>query len=252
MSAVDSETRVKIQWDWKATVLALALLPVLLWLGFWQMDRAEEKKQLQALYNKRMASPALPLSALQTPEAMRYQPVIIEGEYLPQWNLLLDNKVYRGSFGYEILTAFKLNNKQQWIWVNRGWIAGDRARLSLPNIPLPPSGQQHVNAEIYIPQGKVMQLGEDNNKAWPRVVQAINIQALAKELKQDMFPYSARLAPAEAGVLERNWLVVNIEPAKHTGYAVQWFALAVVAIIITLLANTNIWAVRKAKRENKK
>lgn len=251
MSAVDSQTTFKIQPDWKASILALALLPLLLWLGFWQLDRAEEKRQLQALYSQRMSSDPIPLNAMSSPEQMRYQPVVIEGEYRPQWNLLLDNKIYKGSFGYEVLTAFQLSKSEQWLWINRGWIAGDRARLSLPNIPTPPKGKQQLKAEVYIPQGQMLKLGADTNKKWPRVIQGIEIEVLAKELKQDMFPYSVRLAPAAAGVLERNWLVVNIEPAKHTGYAVQWFALAVVAVIITLLANTNIWALRKARQAAK-
>ena len=252
MSAVDTPNRFQIQPDWKASVLALLMLPALIWLGFWQLDRAEEKRQLKALYSARQNSQPVTLQNLKTPEQMRYQPVILEGEYLPDWNLLLDNKIYKGSFGYELLTAFKLANSEQWLWINRGWLAGDRSRLTLPQIPVIPSGKQQLKAEVYIPSGSMLQLGVDNNKQWPRVVQDVDIPALSEELKQPMFPYSLRLAKGTAGVLERNWLVVNIEPAKHTGYAVQWFALAAVAIIITLLANTNIWQLIRGNAKQEK
>ncbi|MGK0440911.1 MAG: cytochrome oxidase assembly protein ShyY1 [Pseudohongiellaceae bacterium] len=241
MATADTQQTFKIELDWKATTLALLMLPGLLWLGFWQLDRADEKRQLQALYKQRAASQPVAITELNNPEQMRYKPVFLQGQYLPQWNVLLDNKIYHGSFGYEILTAFKLNKTQQIVWVNRGWIKGDRARLSLPIITEPRAGQQRLIAELYIPQGSMLQLGEDNNKQWPRRVQTIDIDRLQQEMQQDMFPYSVRLAENSVGMLERNWMVVNIAPAKHTGYAVQWFAMAAMAVIITLLANTNLW-----------
>ena len=243
--------RFKITIDWKASALALTLLPLLLWLGNWQLDRAEQKRELKALYAKRAEGPAIELSALKNSDQMRYQPVKLNGTYLPKWNLLLDNKVYRGQFGYEVLTAFELHGSGQLVWVNRGWLKGDRARLSLPEIPALSEIEQQLKAEIYIPQGKMLQLAGEHDRNWPRVVQAIDIDQLKQELKLDMFPYTVRLSANSAGFLARSWIVINIEPAKHIGYAVQWFGLAIMAVIITVLANTNIWAMRKAARQRK-
>ncbi|MCR8923844.1 SURF1 family protein [Dasania sp. GY-MA-18] len=252
MATTAPKARLTLAINWPATVLALALLPLLLWLGCWQLDRAEQKRVLKALYSQRAASAPVPISQLENPADSRYQPLIVTGQYLPQWNLLLDNKIYRGSFGYELLTAFELDggaaDKSQWLWVNRGWLKGDAARLSLPAIPPPPAGPQQLIGQLHIPQSTMMQLAADNNKKWPRVTQVLDIKHLQQEMQQAMFPYSLRLAQGAAGVLERNWLVVNIEPAKHTGYAVQWFSLAAMAVIILLLANTNLWALYKQRK----
>ncbi|WP_339673386.1 SURF1 family protein [Dasania marina] len=248
MATAEPKQTFNITINWPATLLALMLLPALLWLGFWQLDRAEQKRELNALYSQRAASAPIPIAQLGPPEQSRYQPLSITGTYLPQWTLLLDNRVYRGRFGYEVITAFERSDKAQWLWVNRGWIKGDAARLTLPQIPPPPNGQQQLIAELYIPQGAMLQLGQDNNRRWPRVIQALDIKPLQQELQQAMFPYSVRLAADSAGLLERNWLVVNIEPSKHTGYAVQWFSLAAMAVVILLLSNTNIWALYKQRK----
>jgi cytochrome oxidase assembly protein ShyY1 len=31
-----------------------------------------------------------------------------------------------------------------------------------------------------------------------------------------------------------------VQPAKHTGYAVQWFVMALVLLLMTLIANSNL------------
>ncbi len=35
--------------------------------------------------------------------------------------------------------------------------------------------------------------------------------------------------------------MVNVSPAKHRGYAVQWFTMAVVLLIFFFLRSSNIW-----------
>ena len=39
----------------------------------------------------------------------------------------------------------------------------------------------------------------------------------------------------EPGALAVDWVVVNVSPAKHRGYAVQWFAFAVIALVGAVL-----------------
>mgnify|MGYP003429174546 CR=1 FL=1 len=43
------------------TLATLALLPLMLWLGFWQLDRAQQKRALQMDYDARIAAQAVSL-----------------------------------------------------------------------------------------------------------------------------------------------------------------------------------------------
>ena len=62
-------------------------------------------------------------------------------------------------------------------------------------------------------------------------------------LEQDagrVFPYPVRIAAGEQGALTVNWQVVNMSPQKHHGYAVQWFAMAGVLLVVYLLRSSNL------------
>ena len=241
-----SSKRLQFTFDWRASLLVLLLLPVVTSLGFWQLSRAEEKRQMLALFEDRQARGPVAIEQSDADADLRYQPVALRGRFLNDQNLLLDNRIYQRRFGYEIITPFLLADSQQLVLVNRGWLQGDVARRALPEVAAV-TGTVELGGEIYVPQGEVMLLAEDRSSGWPRVVQAVNIEQLQKEFKQPLFPYTVRLQAASPGALQPNWLVVNLQPEKHTGYAVQWFSMGIALLIIALLANTNIW--RLLKRE---
>ena len=43
--------------------------------------------------------------------------------------------------------------------------------------------------------------------------------------------------------------MVNVTPAKHTGYAVQWFAMAFALGIIFIFFNTNLAELLKRRKD---
>ena len=44
----------------------------------------------------------------------------------------------------------------------------------------------------------------------------------------------------QRGPCQTGWTTVAVQPQKHTGYAVQWFAMALTLLIMTIVANSNI------------
>lgn len=236
-----ADTKFRVQFDWRVTVLALCLLPVLLSLGFWQLDRAEEKRQLQALFDQRQQSGPVPIASLADSGDLRYQPVSLRGEFLNDKTLLLDNRIHQGRFGYEVVVPFRLRDAERIVLVNRGWVPGDSSRRSLP-APVPVTGPQLLTGTVYVPQGKLMVLAETRDTGWPRVVQSVDVDSLRDAFEQPLFAYTVRLDAGSPGALETYWQVVNVQPAKHTGYAVQWFAMSATLVLIALLANTNLWS----------
>lgn len=236
-----ADKRFRVQFDWRVTTLALCLLPILLSLGFWQLDRAEEKRQLQALFEQRQQSGPVPIESLQDNGDLRYQPVSLVGEFLNDRILLLDNRINRGKFGYEVVVPFALRDAEQIVLVNRGWIAGDSARRSLPVLP-PIRGEFLLTGDVYVPQGNLMVLAETPVTGWPRVVQSVDMDSVQAVFGEVLFPYTVRLHAGSPGALETYWQIVNVQPSKHTGYAVQWFAMSATLVLIAVLANTNLWS----------
>ncbi|WP_016782735.1 SURF1 family protein, partial [Pseudomonas fragi] len=89
------------------TLTVLALLPLLLFLGFWQLGRAEQKRVLLDNYAERqMAAPVAvgQLHGLADPAFRRVQ---LRGHFDGQHSLLLDNRVRDGQGGVELLQPFQ-------------------------------------------------------------------------------------------------------------------------------------------------
>ena len=248
--------KLTVSFEWRSVALAVVLIPIMLSLGFWQLDRADEKRELQALFAKRQVSEPIALSQLlgqsggsaAAQQDLRYQPVRLRGKYISDKTLLLDNRIYQGQFGFEVVSPFQLENVNQIVMVNRGWVPGDKSRRSLPTIETP-AGEVDIRGVIHVPQGKMMTLATEQQSAWPRIQQSLDITALAGEFDPPVFPYSVRLREDAAGAFQPSWVVVNLQPEKHTAYAVQWFAMSAALVIFALLANTNLWALI-ARRDN--
>uniref|UniRef100_UPI002587C9F2 SURF1 family protein n=1 Tax=Pseudomonas sp. TaxID=306 RepID=UPI002587C9F2 len=97
------------------TLVVLALLPVLVSLGFWQLGRAEEKRQLLALdAQHRMAQPitSTQLDGLQAPAFRR---VRLHGQFDPDHSLILDNRQREGHVGVELVQPFRDQASGQWL-----------------------------------------------------------------------------------------------------------------------------------------
>lgn len=247
MSGVDTK-RLQISVDWRASALVLLLLPLMLSLGFWQLERAEEKRQLQALFQQRHDRGPVAIELLEASADLRYQPVSLRGEYINDKLIFLDNRIYRGQFGYEIITPFKLAGSDLVILINRGWLQGDVSRRTLPGINTVNNSVELIG-EVYVQQGQMLALGKEQVMAWPRVVQSMDVSGLKDTFDARLFPYTVRINEFSPGHYQPNWVVVNIQPAKHTAYAVQWFAMSFTLLLIAFLANTNAWALIKTRQQ---
>ena len=235
--------------NWRLTLSVIILFPTLISLGFWQLDRAHEKEQLLKSHQLKVNQNPLPIEQLNSldSDSMRYQQVKLSGKFLPEKQILIDNQIYRGKFGYEVITPLKLATNEV-VLVSRGWVSGDLDRSKLPKIETP-DVSLNLLGEIYVAPGKPMLLGEYLiQQNWPIRVPYIDIEKLKPLFAEPLFPFLVRLHEDQPSFFEKHWVVINIQPEKHIGYAVQWFVMAATLVLLYLLASTNIVSlVRKNK-----
>jgi cytochrome oxidase assembly protein ShyY1 len=243
--------------EWRLTLFTALFLPLLVALGFWQLDREAEKRALAERFASRQAQPPAALTpalARRPPQELAYLPVHLRGRFLPDQYLLLDNRVRDGRFGYEVVALFALAGGAGYALVNRGWIAGDPARRSLPEVTAPVR-ELSLRGHLYVPPDPPYLLAEQSlaTDDWPRVVQALEAERLASALTAargaPVFPWSVRMDAGQPGALAAGWPVVNVTPEKHRGYAVQWFTMAGVLLLFFLLRSSNLWALLRGTRE---
>lgn len=239
--------------EWRTTALTVLLLPLLVGLGLWQLDREQEKRGLAERFAQRQAQPAVPLSALQGgPQDLAYLPVALRGHYVAGEYLLQDNRIQKGRFGYEVIALFRLSGDAGYALVNRGWLAGDPARQSLPEVTQP-GGELELRGQVYVPPDPPYLLAEQAVPVdgWPRVIQALEtdtlVPALERRLEAPVFQHAVRLNADEPGALSIDWEVVNLSPETHRGYAVQWFTMAAVLLLFFVFRSSNLWALMRQR-----
>ncbi len=239
--------RPSLRWslDWKSALVMIVMLPVLISLGNWQLRRADEKAAILAAANALREKP--PVSVLSVNDFPNYLPVWAEGEFDTERYWLLDNRIFQGRFGYEIIALLRLADGRD-ILVDRGWIAGDRDRSKLPEVAFP-QGTVRVHGELYRGVGKQYSLGEEASGEWPRRQQWLELEDAVAEFPS-LLPSILRLDERSPAALRVQRIVVNVTPQKHTGYAVQWFAMAFVLSIIFFLRNSNIAAVVRGRSQD--
>jgi cytochrome oxidase assembly protein ShyY1 len=229
---------------WPTTLFALALLPLFLTLGFWQLSRADEKALAQAAFERRQNAAPKPLAGLSAnPEA--YTRVAATGRYDNAHSFLLDNRILHGRFGYEIITplivsAAAKDQAERRLLVNRGWIEGDPARLQRPAIAAV-EGDVQLSGYVYRDDTKLTMFGNGDEQQWPRLVQNLKTEDLGQRLGQAVYPFVLRLDDGAPGALRVEWQIVSMGPERHTAYAVQWFAMALTLPIVWVLISSNLW-----------
>jgi len=242
--------------EWRISLFTAVLLPALIFLGFWQMERADDKSALASSWEQRRHQPARVLQGLETgsPEDLAYLPVELTGRFLAEQYLLLDNRIHGGRFGYEVLGLFELSGTTVTALVNRGWIEGDSARLELPLVPAV-TEELTISGHVYVSPGSPYLLADQVLQAtWPKRVQAVEMDKLMPlvqgEFDRQLFPYPVRIDPGLVGSLTVDWQIINVSPEKHTGYAVQWFTMAGVLGFFYLLRSSNFWQLVTARRRS--
>lgn len=214
---------------WLLALFTAVMLPILLGLGFWQLDRARQREAMLSDWQQRVADEPIPGERLgpYRPDWL-HRRVALTGEYQPRYQWLLDNRTHQGRVGYEVISAFRREPDGAWILVNRGWIAAPPRREQLPELPLP-EGRQRL-------EGGLAELGSRGlvlrdtpaEPGWPRRVQALIPEHLEADLGLSLLPWLVRLGPDQPGALAPMPGMPAMTPERHRGYAAQWFGLAAV------------------------
>ncbi|WP_377507711.1 SURF1 family protein [Octadecabacter sp. R77987] len=211
-------------------VLGLGGIAILLWLGFWQVDRLAWKEGVLADINARLA--AAPLAVPDDPGAARdaYMAVEFAGVPVGEELHVLTSGTAQGT-GYRAITALQLQDGRR-ILLDQGLIALDAKDAPRSLGPLNGTGNlvwpDDVNASTPAPDlGKNIWFGRD-------------VAAMAAAL--DTLPIMVVLNNADGLDARIAPLPVDTSGIKndHLNYAITWFLLAVVWAIMTLFWITRI------------
>jgi surfeit locus 1 family protein len=180
-------------------------------LGNWQSGRAGEKRALvTALVN-----------------------VTLHGALLPKYTVLLDNKVYRGRPGYHVVQPLRLSGGTH-VLVNRGWAAAGASREQLPEVRTP-AGEIVLTGVRLEHFARAYQPAAVNPEG--KVWQNVAIEQFAAWSGLALEPWVIEQHSALDDGLVRDWPRPEPGIEKHEMYALQWYSLAALSVVLLLVLN---------------
>ena len=221
-------------------IIGIGLVLCMLGLGFWQLDRAEQKRDIVAQLESRTKQAPVPLSDLvvgSEVDDFRFRRVLLSGRYLANNNIFIDNQVVNSQVGYQVFTPFKLNDSELIVLVGRGWVSVGESRDVLPEI-LTSQAKLTLEGRLNNAPAKPPLWNDKYSVADGSVWQYLPIPEVANVLTAKVFPLVVELAPdaSDSNTLVRKWPQISDQwVAKHQGYAFQWFAMAAAFFIACLV-----------------
>lgn len=223
---------------WMALLTLLTFLG-LLSLGKWQLNRAEEKKDIIASFNKNSTTTLSSLKKLETysSQEIQYLNVILTGSALNQHSFLLDNQFYNHKVGFHVITPFLDNSTNSIVLVDRGFKSRGKSRLE--KVFIAPLNEHQITVSINTIAGQAFTLNARQESTANKIpiFQKIDFKYWQKRLLKPLNYFVGQLKSTQSSYIQAWQPTTVMQPERHLGYAFQWFALAMAVLIIFFVTN---------------
>ncbi|WP_196158917.1 SURF1 family protein [Reinekea sp. G2M2-21] len=208
-------------------------LPLFISLGVWQLNRAVQKEQLLAERN----SPVLVGDAINWQALPLYRDIQFTGNAAAALPFLLDNKTHNGQFGYEVFQLYR--HDASVLVVSLGWVAGSADRTQLPVIEVPTTLTQQPLTLRPEPVNPLFDVDTNPPPSAPSgvwIVQGLTADWISRVTGYNVLGFAQLHNSDVFGVGPVVWQPTVMSPARHRGYALQWFTMAIALLGMFLYA----------------
>ena len=213
--------------------LIIATIAFLVSLGLWQLDRADQKRTIEAAIVNAKTGPVELIANGRELLDKEYYDVRLQGNYLSDKQFIYDNQIVDQVSGYYVLTPFILTDQLGVILVNRGFIPWNGQRERLADIAVD-SVSREIKVQVSSPIKRMELKATDVSRQFPVLIQAIDFDVLEEVSKLEFVKVVGLLDPSSSDGYVRKWEPYTGSIEKHIGYAIQWFLMALVLAIIGL------------------
>ncbi|MDA8871897.1 SURF1 family protein [Candidatus Thioglobus sp.] len=212
-------------------ILITATFAFLVSLGFWQLERADDKRIIEASIKQANTGSVELIKKEEGLQSKEYYEVRLQGKYLSDKQFIYDNQIVDQVSGYYVLTPYALEGQSKAILINRGFIPWNGRRDKLADIVI---GQEtrEIKVQISKPIKRMELKPSEVGIQFPALIQSIDLQDMADRAKVDFSSVIGLLDASASNGFIRKWEPYTGSIEKHIGYAVQWFLMALVLAII--------------------
>jgi surfeit locus 1 family protein len=212
---------------WLFVTFAIVAAAVFVRLGFWQLHRRQERRARNALITARLDSAEIDVNALPGDTTLaRFRRVRVAGVPDYDHELVYAARSYKGSPGVNLLTPIRFPGRDTAVIVDRGWVyAGDGATVDF--------GKWHDRDSTFT--GYVEEFPSSGGSTYtgkPRIIARMSADVVRRALPYPVAPVyvvvlgDSAVAPDRVARLS----VPPLDDGPHMGYALQWFAFALIAL----------------------
>lgn len=228
------------------TAAGLFFFCLTLWLGNWQLSRAEYKRSLQMRYDHMQLDGRVRIGAEELDKKdVLFRTVEVSGSFVPSGEIYIDNRVYKTHAGFHVITPFHIEGTAQYVLVNRGWVplAGGR-RDELPRV-----GRLDgvVILQGVATDAKTRYLELKGAAPQGRLWQNLNFEKYQEYFGKSLQPIVIEQTTDTGDGLVRDWPRPDTGVDTHISYAIQWFGLAGTLLVLWIALN-----IRKIKSAEEK
>ena len=217
-------------------LLAVAVIVGFIALGFWQLRRLDERRDLNATIAARTTEAPAPLADLlvlygEDVDALEYRRVEASGTYATQDEVIWQARTLDGRSGHDVLTPLVSGTRA--LIVNRGWVPIDASDPPVAGAE-PPEGRVVVAG--------IVRRGQVRGSVGPRDpadgdldrISRVDIGRLQAQIDPTLYPFYLVLenqTPAQSGAVPVLRPMVDLEEGRHLNYAIQWFLFAAIVVV---------------------
>ncbi len=217
-------------------VVSFAFAAIFVYLGSWQLDRLAQRQERNATIASRIDEPARPLQTLRSelsddPDQLAFRHTTAIGTYRPDDEFISIGRIYGRTAGTLVATPLDLEGGSVLI-VIRGIVPGQTegppaVGYGVPTTPLVVEGRIATGEES-------SRIGEpDPPSGHLEELSRLDLAFIDSWVEGDVLPFMLllddQIPESEAAPIT----IPNEEltEGSHLGYAVQWFAFAVIAVV---------------------
>lgn len=219
-----------------ALAVALAFAAAAYFLGRWQWHRYEDKaaraQRIHAHYDAAPRPLDQVLRPAPVPLSREWTRVVMHGRYAVSQTLLVRNRPYNGTYGYEVLVPFT-DATGAGVLIDRGWVENAQNAQTLPRFPAAPAGpvtvtgwvrQSEPNLGRDLPHGQLASIDvSEASRTTGMSLLGGYVVLQGERLPNGTVP--ARPTPLQPP---------ETDLGPHQAYAFQWWAAMVGGVVLVL------------------
>jgi len=218
-----------VKWTLSSILVILGVF-VLIRLGFWQLDRLDQRRKFNDHYLKQISLKPIDLNVKPIPKSladMEYREISVSGYYDFENEIYLQNQANQNEPGYRVVTPLLIDNSESAVFIERGWISFTDFE-NMEEINEKYDQKQSISGIIRNPESndKILE-SETSTDNQQNFYLYVDINSLQTKTDYELLPiYIQQKGENEYGKPIPQIAEIEISEGPHFGYAIQWFFFA--------------------------